>query len=62
MVDQCTRVGFRALTTAEKLSSEVEAVLFGSDDTAANYRGSELPDLPTKSGGSTPPPSPPLPQ
>jgi hypothetical protein len=51
MVDQCIRMGFRALTTAEKLSSEVEGVLFGSDDTASNYRGPampELPKLPTK--------------
>ena len=29
MVDQCTRMGFRALVISEKLSSDVESVLFG---------------------------------
>jgi hypothetical protein len=28
MVDQCTRMGFRALVVSEKLSSDVETVLF----------------------------------
>jgi hypothetical protein len=32
MVDQCTRMGFRALVTSEKLSSDVETVLSGSED------------------------------
>jgi hypothetical protein len=32
MVDQCTRMGFRALVISEKLSSDVESVLFGGDD------------------------------
>jgi hypothetical protein len=32
MVDQCTRMGFRALVISEKLSSDVEGVLFGGDD------------------------------
>jgi hypothetical protein len=31
MVDQCTRMGFRALVISEKLSSDVESVLFGGD-------------------------------
>jgi len=34
MVDQCTRMGFRALVISEKLSSDVESVLFGGDDDA----------------------------
>jgi hypothetical protein len=29
MVEQCTRMGFRALVISEKLSSDVETVLFG---------------------------------
>jgi hypothetical protein len=35
MVDQCTRMGFRALVTSEKLTSDVESVLFGGDDSFA---------------------------
>jgi len=35
MVDQCTRMGFRALVISEKLSSDVESVLFGGDDSFA---------------------------
>jgi len=35
MVDQCTRMGFRALVISEKLSSDVETVLFGADDAFA---------------------------
>jgi hypothetical protein len=35
MVDQCTRMGFRALVISEKLSSDVETVLFGGDDSVA---------------------------
>ena len=31
MVDQCTRMGFRALVISEKLSSDVESVLFGGE-------------------------------
>jgi dTDP-4-amino-4,6-dideoxygalactose transaminase len=34
-VDQCTRMGFRALVISEKLSSDVESVLFGGDDSFA---------------------------
>jgi hypothetical protein len=33
-VEQCTRMGFRALVTAEKLSSDVEEVLFGDDESS----------------------------
>jgi len=35
MVDQCTRSGFRALVISEKLSSDVETVLYGSGDSVA---------------------------
>lgn len=34
-LEECIRAGFRALSTAEKLSSEVEEVLFGSDASSA---------------------------
>jgi hypothetical protein len=34
-VEQCTRMGFRALVVSEKLTSDVEGVLFGSDDSVA---------------------------
>jgi hypothetical protein len=33
MVDQCTRMGFRALVISEKLTSDVEGVLFGGNGT-----------------------------
>ncbi len=36
MVDQCTRMGFRALVISEKLSSDVETVLFGDGDSVAD--------------------------
>jgi hypothetical protein len=35
MVDQCTRMGFRALFISEKLSSDVETVLFDNPDSLA---------------------------
>ena len=35
MVEQCTRMGFRALVISEKLSSDVESVLFGARDSVA---------------------------
>ena len=35
MVDQCTRMGFRGLVISERLSSDVETVLFGDDDSLA---------------------------
>ena len=35
MVDQCTRMGFRALVTSEKLSSDVETVLSRSPGSIA---------------------------
>ena len=35
MVDQCTRMGFRALVTSEKLSSDVETVLSRSPNSIA---------------------------
>jgi hypothetical protein len=34
-VEQCTRMGYRALVISEKLSSDVEAVLFGGADSFA---------------------------
>ncbi|MGA3229617.1 MAG: hypothetical protein ABSD51_06725, partial [Candidatus Binatus sp.] len=49
MVDQCTRMGFGALVMSEKLSSDVETVLFGGDDSVA-----QAPEL-----KSAPPASPP---
>ncbi len=51
-VDQCTRMGFRALVMSEKLSSDVETVLFGGDDSVA-----QAPEL--KSGSAAPAASPP---
>jgi len=39
MVEQCTRMGFRALVVSEKLSSDVETVLFGADDSVAQAPG-----------------------
>ncbi len=38
-VDQCTRMGFRALVISEKLTSDVETVLFGGDDAVAQAPG-----------------------
>ncbi|MGH7924457.1 MAG: hypothetical protein ACREQH_07700 [Candidatus Binatus sp.] len=35
MADQCTKMGFRALVISEKLTSGVEGVLFGDDDSLA---------------------------
>jgi hypothetical protein len=55
MVDQCTRMGFRALVMSEKLSSNVESVLFGAGDSAA-----PAPEL--KSDSAAPAASPPAPQ
>ena len=51
-VDQCTRMGFRALVMSEKLSSDVETVLFGGDDSVA-----QAPEL--KSDSAAPAASPP---
>jgi len=39
MVDQCVRMGFRALAVSEKLSSDVETVLFGEGDSLAQAPG-----------------------
>jgi hypothetical protein len=52
MADQCTRMGFRALVISEKLSSDVETVLFGGDDSVA-----QAPEL--KSDSAAPAASPP---
>ena len=35
-VEQCMQMGFRALVVSEKLSSDVETVLFGGADSVAN--------------------------
>ena len=35
MTEQCTKTGFRALVTAEKLSSDVETVLFAGTESSA---------------------------
>jgi len=52
MADQCTRMGFRALVISEKLSSDVESVLFGAGDAVA-----EAPQL--RSSPAAPAASPP---
>lgn len=54
-VDQCTRMGFRALVISEKLSSDVETVLFGGDDSVA-----QAPEV--KSQTAAPAASPPVQQ
>ena len=51
-VDQFTRMGFRALVISEKLTSDVETVLFGGDDSVA-----QAPEL--KSDSAAPAASPP---
>jgi hypothetical protein len=50
MVDQCTKMGFRALVISEKLSSDVESVLFGGDDSFA-----QAPALKPGAPAATPP-------
>ncbi len=52
MVDQCTRMGFRALVISEKLSSDVETVLFGGDDSVA-----QAPELKSDSAAPAAPPA-----
>jgi hypothetical protein len=54
MVDQCSRMGFRALVISEKLTSDVEVVLFGeeNDDSAL----AAIPEI--KSNGHALPPLP----
>jgi len=54
MVDQCTRMGFRALVISEKLSSDVESVLFGDDDSVA--QAPELGAIPAAPAASRPAP------
>jgi hypothetical protein len=50
-VDQCTRMGFRALVISEKLSSDVETVLFGGYDAVA-----QAPELKSDSAARAAPP------
>jgi hypothetical protein len=53
MVDQCTRMGFRALVTSEKLSSDVETVLSrspGSIAEAPAMRAGRIAPAPRRAG------------
>ena len=55
MVDQCTRMGFRALVTSEKLSSDVETVLSRSPGSIAEApvpRAGRLAPAPPRAGGA----------
>jgi hypothetical protein len=55
MVDQCTRMGFRALVTSEKLSSDVETVLSRSPGSIAEApapRAGRLAPAPHREGGA----------
>ncbi len=56
MVDQCTRMGFRALVISEKLSSDVETVLFAGGDSVAD--APELGANPAAPAASPPTPPP----
>jgi hypothetical protein len=51
MVDQCTRMGYRALVISEKLSSDVESVLFGGDEDSV----AEAPPLKPGAPAASPP-------
>jgi len=51
MADQCTRMGFRALVVSEKLSSDVETVLFGGDEDSV----AEAPALKPAAPAASPP-------
>ncbi len=57
MVDQCTRMGFRALVISEKLGSDVETVLLGGDDSMA-----QAPELRSDSAAPAASPLPPAQQ
>jgi hypothetical protein len=55
MVDQCTRMGFRALVTSEKLSSDVETVLSRSPNSIAEAPapgGGRLAPAPQRGGAA----------
>ncbi len=57
MAEQCIKTGFRALATAEKLSSDVETVLFaGFESSTAAAAGKQHDLIP---GGIAPKPAPP---
>jgi hypothetical protein len=49
MVDQCMRMGYRALVISEKLSSDVESVLFGGDEDSVAEAPSLKPGAPAAS-------------
>ncbi|MGB8681528.1 MAG: hypothetical protein WCD12_01465 [Candidatus Binatus sp.] len=51
MVDQCMRMGYRALVISEKLSSDVESVLFGGDEDSV----AEAPALKPGAPAASPP-------
>ena len=53
-VEECTQMGFHALVVSEKLSSDVETVLFGGADSVAN--------APERQSSPAPAASPPAPQ
>jgi hypothetical protein len=53
MVEQCTRMGYRALVISEKLSSDVETVLFGGADSLA--QAPAVRSRPAAQAASTPP-------
>ena len=55
MVDQCTRMGFRALVTSEKLSSDVETVLSHSPSSIAEapaLKGGRIAPAPQRGGAA----------
>jgi hypothetical protein len=52
MVDQCTRMGFRALVISEKLTSDVEAMLY--DDDEENPALAELPQIKSNAPAQAP--------
>jgi hypothetical protein len=55
MVDQCTRMGFRALVTSEKLSSDVETVLSRSPGSIAEAPVPKAERIaPARPGGGAP--------
>ncbi|HYL57859.1 MAG TPA: hypothetical protein VEU51_03240 [Candidatus Acidoferrales bacterium] len=58
MAEQCIKTGFRALATAEKLSSDVETVLFARESSTAAEAGPANDLIP---GGIAPKPASPAP-
>ncbi len=52
-VEECMQMGYRALVVSEKLSSDVETVLFGGADSVAN-----APELQSSPAPAASPPAP----